>query len=73
MRKCIMPMNNINLKGIQNTLAFLANSWRAGEATIFLLTTNKKKLRLGVTPPPPKQSLEDLKQYAKDMIHSTQR
>lgn len=44
-------MNNINLKGIQNALTSLESPWIAGEAAISLLTTDKKKLRLGVTPP----------------------
>ncbi|MGR5897585.1 hypothetical protein ACT7C8_01560 [Bacillus cereus] len=37
-----MPMNNINLKGIQNALESLESPWRAGEAAISLLTTDKK-------------------------------
>ncbi len=72
MRKYIMPMNNINLKGIQNALESLESPWRAGEAAISLLTTDKKKLRLGVTPPPHEQSLEDLEQYVKGMKQSIQ-
>ncbi|MGR5897414.1 hypothetical protein ACT7C8_00290 [Bacillus cereus] len=67
-----MPMNNINLKGIQNALTSLESPWIAGEAAISLLTTDKKKLRLGVTPPPHEQSLEDLEHYVKGMKQSIQ-
>jgi C1A family cysteine protease len=56
-------MEDISLGDIQSKLAENGNPWEAGVTDMSILSLEDQKSRLGVTPPPGEQTIDDIEQF----------